>query len=165
MDSTDDTSPISAESTTPRWFQRVLPVLAIGVAVVALAALLVPAVRDELALSTSRQPERYVALYFPRSATTGAPVTCVHRGGKVRVRFAVASHLERRAAVAYRVTVNPYEKGLRLRSRTGATPVSPSTTVLTRERLALPRGRGYTVSVSLPAFDQRLRAHCRGRSS
>jgi len=165
VDSPDDTSPIPAESTTPRWFQRVLPVLALGVVVIGLAALLVPAFRDELALSTSRQPQRYVELYFPRSATTGAPVTCVHRGGKVRVKFAVASHLERRQAVAYRVAVNPHKKGQRIRSRTGATPVSPGTTALMRERLALPRGLGYTVSVSLPAFDQRLRAHCRGRSS
>jgi len=140
-------------------------VLAIGVAVVGLAALLVPAFRDELALSTGRQPERYVELYFPRSATTGAPVTCVHRRGKVRVRFTVASHLERRQAIAYRVSLNPKKKGQRLRSRTGATSVSPGTTVLMRERLALPRGLGYTLSVSLPAFDQRLRAHCRGRSS
>lgn len=165
MDSTDDTSPLSADSTAPRWFRRVLPILTIGVAVVGLAALLVPAVRDELALSTSQQPERYVELYFPRAATTGAPITCVHRGGKVLVRFAVASHLERRQNVSYRVSVNPQEKGQRTRSRTGLARVTPGATLLVRERLSLPRRLEFRVSVSLPAFDQRLRAHCQGPSS
>lgn len=164
MDSPDDTSPISEETTTPRWFQRVLPVMAIGVALVSLAALLSPAFRDQLALSTSRQAQPYVELFFPRSATTGAPIVCVHRGGKVRVRFALASHLQRRQAVAYRVSVNPQGKDSP-RSRTGAAVVTPGTTFLARERFVLPRGQGYTVSVSLPAFDQRLRAHCVGRSS
>ena len=66
--------------------------------------------------------------------------------------------------MAYRVSVNPQKKG-----RPGAglarRRCHPGTTFLARERLTLPRGLGYTVSVSLPALDQRLRAHCRGRSS
>ena len=147
---------------TPPWFQRVLPVTGLLVALITLGALLSPAFRDQVALSTSRQPQAYVELFFPRTTASRAPATCTRRGDSVRVRFVVASHLDQRQDVGYRVRVNPTGKDLRTRRKAGAIRLDPGSSRVVRKRFELPRGTGYTVTVVLPALDQQVRAHCRG---
>ncbi len=150
---------------TSRWFQRVLPMTGLAVALVALLALVWPAFRAEVALSTSRQPQPYVELYFPRLGPTGAPVTCLRRGGSVQVWFVVASHLERTERLAFRVRLDPRGAGERPLRSAGSVSVAPDDPRGVRRTFDLPRGTGYTVTVALPSLDQQLRAHCRGGRS
>ena len=51
-----------------RWFQRVLPVTGLVLAVAALLALVFPGFREQVALSATHEPQRYVALSFGRAA-------------------------------------------------------------------------------------------------
>jgi hypothetical protein len=156
-------APEQQTADAPRWFQRVLPVTGLVIAVIALAALAVPAFRDQVKLSVSRQPQPYVELYFARSVGPVAQVVCQRRGSAVGVRFVVASHLERSQAVAYRVSVDPASKGRRTLRKAGSAHTFPNKPTEVRKVFALPRGTAYTVSVTLPALDQQLRAHCSGR--
>jgi hypothetical protein len=146
----------------PRWFQRVLPVTGLALALVALAALVVPAFRDQVELSTSRQPEPYVELYFARSAAPNGQAVCTAQSGKAVVRFVVGSHLPKEQSVAYRVVVDPVAKGVRSSRAAGAVRVAPGSSAAVTKALVRPR-KGYTVSVSLPAQGQQLRAHCPGQ--
>ncbi len=101
-------------------------------------------------------------LYFARSAGPNGQAVCARKGKAARVRFVIASHLEERQAVAYRVSLDPAAKGKRTLRRAGSARVTPGAAFEVRKSFARPR-RGYTVSVSLPAFGQQLRAHCPGR--
>ena len=148
----------------PRWFERVLPMTALGVAVVGLAALLIPGLGDQAALSASRQPQPYVELYFAHSAAANGQAVCTAKGSKAYVRFVVGSHLEKRQAVAYRVVLTPVSKGVKAARAVGSVRVTPGTQAAVTKTFARPRG-AYTVSVRLPALDQQLRAHCPGRRS
>ncbi len=154
----------------PRWFQRALPMTVLAVVLVGVAALLVPAFRDQVELSTSRQSQPYVELYFQRTPGRTAQAVCSATGAAAQVRFVVASHLEERQGVAYRIAVSPTGKGKgkgkggAVQRRTGSVRVTPGTAVEVRKAFARPRG-GYTVSVRLPALGQQLRAHCAGRRS
>ncbi len=152
------------DATAPRWFQRVLPVTALGVALIGVVALLVPAFREQVELSTSQQSQPYVELYFQHTAGKTAQAVCTAKGTSAQVRFVVASHLQKREAVAYRISMGPTAKGAKAQRRAGAVRVTPGTAVEVRKSFALPR-KGYTVSVSLPALGQQLRAHCPGRRS
>jgi hypothetical protein len=149
---------------TPRWFQRVLPVTGLALLVVALAALAVPAVRDQVKLSVSRQPQPYVELYFARQAGPVAQAICIRRGSTVGVRFVIASHLERSQAVAYRVSVAPAGKDARAIRKGGSAHTTPKNPVEIRKTFTVPRRDGYTVTVGLPALGQQVRAHCAGGS-
>ena len=162
VSSPDETALEADAPPAPRWFQRVLPVTGLLVALVVLAALVSPAFRDEVALSTSRQSQSYVELYFARSAAPNGQAVCAGNGKSARVRFVIASHLEERQAVAFRVALDPDAKGKRTHRRVGSVRVTPGAAFEVRKSFARPR-RGYTVSVRLPAFDQELRAHCPGR--
>jgi hypothetical protein len=137
---------------------------AIAVALIALAALVSPAFRDQVELSTSRQAQPYVELYFARSASSTGQAVCTTKGAAARVRFVVGSHLDKRQGVAYRVSVDPAAKGQRTQRKAGSARVTPGTSVQVTKAFSVPRG-GYTVSVRLPALDQQLRAHCPGRRS
>jgi hypothetical protein len=152
------------DAPAPRWFQRVLPVTVLGVVLIGIAALLVPAFGDQVELSTSRQSQPYVELYFQRTAGKTAQAVCTTKGTSALVRFVVASHLEKRQAVAYRVSMSPAAKGAKAQRRAGAVRVTPGTAVEVGKSFVLPR-KAYTVSVSLPALGQQLRAHCPGRRS
>jgi hypothetical protein len=154
----------SAPEPNARWFQRVLPVTALAVALIGVAALLFPTFRDQVELSMSRQSQPYVELYFHRRAGKAAQVVCTTKGSTARVRFVVASHLDKRQAVAYRVSLVPTAKGAKAQRKAGSVRVTPSTAVEVRTSFVRPR-QGYTVSVRLPALDQQLRAHCPGRPS
>lgn len=156
-------APEQQQPDAPRWFQRVLPVTGLVIAVIALAALVVPAFRDEVKASVSRQSQQYVELYFARSVGPVAQIVCQRRGSAVGVRFVIASHLERSQAVAYRVAVDPTGKGQRTLRRAGSARTFPKKPTEVKTVFTLPRGAGYTVSVSLPALGQQLRARCSGR--
>ena len=145
----------STESARPRWWQRVLPVTALALALIALAALAVPGFRDQVALSASHEPEPYVELYFARAAD-GTQLVCTGDKRRVDVRFAITSHLDRASDVAYRVTVDGV-------TRTGTTSVEPGRTAAVHEAVAH-RG-AYDVSVRLPASGDKLSAHCPGGRS
>ncbi len=166
MDSHDTDAPDrEAEAKpSPRWFERVLPMTALGVAVVGIAALLIPGFGDEAAVSTSRQPQPYVELYFAHSSAPNGQAVCTVKGAKAYVRFVVDSHLEERQAVAYRVVLTPATKGAKAARKVGSVRVTPATRATVTKTFARPRG-AYTVSVRLPALDQQLRAHCPGRRS
>ncbi|MCW2762622.1 MAG: hypothetical protein JWR85_2823 [Marmoricola sp.] len=165
MDSPEESSPASAEQARHPWFRRALPVTAVALVVVALAALLSPGIRHQLDLSLRRQPSSYVELYFPKATPSGSPATCTRKGGTVRVAFVVESHLGSRRSVAYRVTLDPTTKGLRTKRKPGSAVVSPGKSVLVQKSFALPRREGYVVSVVLPDLDERLRARCQAPRS
>jgi len=140
----------STEEARPRWFQRVLPVTALTLALVALAALAVPGFRDQVALSASHRPEPYVELYFAR-ASDGTQLVCAGGKGSADVRFAIASHLDDTRDLAYVVTVDGT-------TRKGATSVEPGKTAVVHE--TLDHQGAYDVSVLLPASGDKLSAHC-----
>ena len=162
MDTTDDTSPAPDAPAAARWFQRVLPTTLLGVAVSGLAVLTVPGFRDQVELSVSRQPQPFVELYFAQPDPRDAQVVCARSGGSVRVRFVLTSHLVREEAIDYRVSVLP-ESATRAQREKGSVPVAPGASREVRTSFTVPSGQAYTVSVRLPALDQRLRAHCTGR--
>lgn len=166
MDSHDTDAPDRGADAkpAPRWFERVLPMTALGVAAVGIAALLIPGLGDQAALSTSRQPQPYVELYFAHSSAPNGQAVCTAKGAKAYVRFVVDSHLEERQAVAYRVVLAPAAKGAKTLREAGSVRVTPGTRAAVTRTFARPRG-AYTVSVRLPALDQQLRAHCPGRRS
>ena len=146
----------------PRWFQRVLPVAGLALALVALASLVVPAFRDQVELSTSRQPEPYVELYFARSAAPTGQAVCTAHAGRAVVRFVIGSHLADEQPVAYRIAVDPVARSARTSRAAGSVRVVPGASAVVTKAFVRPR-RGYTVSVSLPAQGQQLRAHCPGQ--
>ncbi len=156
-----------------------LPVTGLVLVVLAVGALVSPAFRDQVELSTSRRHQPYVELFFagasavPAAARAGASgpaeqtaqAVCTRRGAKVLVAFVVASHLDRRRPVAYRVVVDPVRRGLRTRRASGSATLGPGDSVVVRRRVRLPARAAYTVTVVLPGPDQRLRAHCAGGRS
>ncbi len=146
----------------PRWFQRVLPVTGLAIVLVALAALVVPAFRDQVELSTSRQPEPYVELYFAHAAAPDGQAVCTAKAGKAVVRFVIGSHLAKEHPVAYRVAVDPTAPGVKTSRAKQSVRVAPGASATVTKLFALPR-KGYTVSVGLPALGQQLRAHCPGQ--
>jgi hypothetical protein len=148
----------------PRWFQRVLPVTGLAIVLVALAALVVPAFRDQVELSTSHQPEPYAELYFARSAAPNGQAVCTAKAGKAVVRFVIGSHLAKEQRVPYRVAVDPTAPDVKTSRANQSVRVTPGASVTVTKVFALPR-KGYTVSVSLPALGQQLRAHCPGQRS
>ena len=147
----------------PRWYQRALLVTGLGALAIGLAVLAVPGFREQVELSTSRQPQPYVELYFTRSAAPNGQAVCLAKGRKALVRFVVGSHLATRQAVTYRVTLSPSARGGRTVRKAGSVGVTPDTSTEVVTSFARPRG-AYTVSVTLPALDQVLRARCPGRT-
>lgn len=166
-DDTESQPDAQAQQTpdAPRWFQRVLPVTGLVIAVIVIAALVVPSFRDQVKLSVSRQSQPYVELYFSRTVGPVAQVVCQRRGQAVGVRFVVASHLDQTQAVAYRVAVVPAGKGERALRKAGSARTFPGKATEVRKAFAVPRSKAYTVAVSLPAFGQQLRARCTGGRS
>lgn len=140
-----------------RWYQRVLPVTVLATALVGLAALLVPAVRDQIELSATHRPEPYVALYFSR--TTTGQLVCAGDGDTTRVAVTVESHLAHAAQVRWIIGVGP-AGGQRLTAvRRGTLALDAGETADLVRRL--PRAaRAQAVRVVLPDLGQGLRAHC-----
>jgi hypothetical protein len=136
----------------PRWYQRVLPVSVTAIVVVAVAALLVPGVRDQLRLSATHEPQRYVELGFARGADGTLDVCST---GTPRAAFTVTSHLGEERALSYVVTAGQVR-------RTGTVTVAPGDSATVTERLP-DAGRRYRLDVSLPDLDQRIHARCPGQ--
>ena len=132
---------------------------------VALAALVVPAFRDQVALSTeppARSPTSSSTSPAPPRADGQA--VCTAKGAKARVRFVVGSHLERAAGgrLPGRRSPRP-RKGAQTVREAGSVRVTPGTRAGGHAGRSPGPARRYTVSVRLPALDQQLRAHCPGR--
>ena len=142
----------------PRWFQRALPVTGLVLLLVGLAALLLPAVRDQVAVSTTRQDQPYVELFFTQ--TRPVEDSMCGRAGPGEVRFTVASHLEEQRRLAYRVVVAPADG--EPRTTRGTLRVAPGDIRRVRAQLLTPTTQDYTLTVRLPALDQQIRAHCSG---
>ena len=136
------------DGTSPRWYQRALPVTGVVLVVLAVAALLVPGLRHQVALSTTREPQPYVELYFSQ----GRPAAQVACGRQVR--FTVVSHLENERRLGYRVTAGagPEKQGT-VRLRPGQAR---------QVRVPVSAGGAHRVTVRLPATDQHLLVHCSG---
>lgn len=141
-----------------RWYQRVLPMTTLVLALAALAALVLPGFRHEVALSASHRTEPYVELAFPRPAV-GSPVVCATSTGTPRVEFLLTSHLDDAEELDYEVAVGPArKKGTR---QSGTVTVEPGETAQVTRFLGRSE-RPYVVTVRLPSTDQELRAHCPG---
>lgn len=146
-----------------RWYQRVLPVTTLVLAVVALATLALPGVREQVVLSASHRSEPYVELAFPRPAV-GAPVVCATSTGTPRVEFLLTSHLDDADELAYEVAVDPAQgKGSHRKGshQSGTVTVKPGETAQVTRFLGRSE-RPYVVTVRLPSTGQELRAHCPG---
>jgi hypothetical protein len=163
VDTPDQTGPAPDAPPATRWFQRVLPTTALGLAILGLAVLVVPGFRDQVELSVSRQPQPFVELYFAQPAPHLPQVVCARHGDSARVRFALTSHLQRAQAVDYRVAVAPSLRGARTQREQGTVRVVPGESRDVTTSFTLRRGTGYTVSVRLPGLDQQLQARCPGR--
>jgi hypothetical protein len=129
----------------------VLPVTALGVGLVALLALAVPTVRDQIALSASHQPQQYVALSFARAADGTVPV-CTVTGDDVSVAFAVDSGLREERSIAYVVQVGQER-------RSGTVDVRPGESAGVTQVLPRPK-KHFAVAVRLPDADREVLAHC-----
>jgi hypothetical protein len=142
---------------------RLLPTTTLGVVVIALAALLVPGVRDQVMLSVSHRPEQYVELYFPRPSA-GPPTTCTRRRDSVRVGFVVASHLDAQKSIAYRVAVarTVRVRHARVLDKRGTVSVDAGGKRRVERSFTMRAHHPYSVSVSLPALHQQLHARCPG---
>jgi hypothetical protein len=137
----------------------VLPVTGLVIALVALAMLLVPGFRDQVRLSTTRESQPFVELYFPQSPSA-AEARCPTGGGPAEVRFTVVSHLDRVRQLAYFVSVEGAGEPVEKR---GQVRIEPGQSRLVRTALDVPSAA--TVTVRLPGRDQLLRAHCPGATS
>lgn len=135
------------------WYRRVLPVAALAVGLVALLALAVPSVRDQIELSASHQPQQYVALSFARDADGTVPV-CTLTGDDVSVVFTVDSGLREARTLDYVVQVGQDK-------RDGTVEVQPGESVDVTQVLHRPT-KHFAVAVRLPEADREVIAHCGG---
>ena len=140
----------------PRWRPRVLPVTGLLLAAGALLALLVPGVREQLALSATHQAQRYVALSFARG-DDGTVVVGTGSRTAVKVRFVVESHLASERELAYEIGVGDAR-------RTGTVRVAPGQATEVARAVRRPAGR-FDITVRLPELDQQVVAHCPGATS
>ncbi|WP_460834743.1 hypothetical protein [Nocardioides hungaricus] len=127
------------------------------VGVVALLALLLPGLRDQLALSATHRQQEYVALSFARG-DDGTVATCERARGRLRVGFVVTSALPEARELGYVVAVGDSEVD-------GRVTVAPGESAGVARVVPLPRERRFDVEVRLPAEDRRIRAHCGGAGS
>ena len=134
------------------WHRRVVPVTTSVVGLVALLALLLPGVRDQLALSATHEQQEYVALSFARS-DDGTVATCERTGRQVRVGFVVTSELAGDRELGYVVTVGDSEVD-------GNVVVAPGGSAGVVRVLPLPDSSTYDIEVRLPDEDRRVLAHC-----
>jgi hypothetical protein len=141
-----------ADHPTARWYQRVVPVVALGLAGGLLLVLVSPGVREQLALSASHRPQEYAALSFAR-APAGTVEVCTGPRGAVRVRFSVESHLREARDLAYEVSVGTDH-------RLGTLRVAPGETTDVTRRLPRPADGAFSVVVRVPELDEHVLAHC-----
>jgi len=147
-----------ADPDSARWHHRVVPVTGIVLALLAVAALVSPGFRDQVVLSTSRQPQPFVELFFTQTAQyADAGSRCVRDGDSLGVAFTVASHLEAPDSLAFQVSVDPArDEGI----QRGVVDLDPGESRDVRTWVTAPDDRAQTVTVRLPDLDQELRARC-----
>lgn len=148
--------------TAPRWFQRALPMGGLFLALAALAALLVPGFRDQVSLSTTRQPQPFVEMYLPQSRPAHDAVCGNDRS---EARFVVTSHLVERQSLRYRVEWRLPDRVEPVEVRTGRVRLDPEQTRQVRASVPDAPAEPHTVVVRLPRHDQLLRVHCPGDRS
>lgn len=146
-----------------RWWQRatgVLPVTIVLALALGVSAFLVPSVREQLRLSTTRIPESYVALYAEKGTTTSVDTACVARDRRVPVLFYLRPHGNAPASISYEVTLrsaahvfDTVNGSVRTAGYAGAIPL--------RQVLKAPPGRGWVITVRLTRTGQTLALHCR----
>lgn len=140
-----------------RWYQRVLPVTGLVLAVAALLALVFPGFREQVALSATHEPQQYVALSFGR-APDGTVVFCTGSRSAVKVQFAVESHLAESRELEYELSVGDNR-------RTGTVRVDPGETTEVTRAVRRPADGRFEVTVRLPEVGQQVLAHCSGARS
>jgi hypothetical protein len=144
------------EAGPTHWWQRLLPVSGIAAALLALVAVQLPGLGDEIELSTSRSPQPFVEL-----SLVGRPdALCARRSPQVR--FRIESHLRRARTLGYRIGVDPArarEQAVRERGRTSIAPGEARS--LSAEAVA-PVGTAYDITVRVLHRPERLRVHCDG---
>lgn len=139
------------------WHRRVVPVTTLVVGAVALLALVLPGVREQVALSATHQEQEYVALSFGRTEQDTV-VTCATTGRRASVGFVVTSARSAARTIPYEVTVGDARVA-------GSVDLEPGESADVTEVLPRPRRGEYDVEVRLPEDDRRIHAHCGGAAS
>jgi len=139
----------------PRWWQRVVPVAGLALALAATAAFALPGLDDELQLSTSRHPQPFVELYL-----SGPPANLCARGEAPRVRFGVNSHLQQPRRIGYTISVSA--QGQEVSREAARIRIRPGQARSVRTRVAAPAAAPYTVAVNLRHRPETVRVHCPG---
>jgi hypothetical protein len=139
----------------PRWWQRVVPVAGLALAMAATAAFALPGLDDQLELSTSRQPQPFVEL-----SLSGPPAKLCAGGEAARVRFRVTSHLQELRRIGYTVSVSA--NGREVSRKAARIRIAPGRARSVRTRTAAPTAAPYTVTVNLRHRPETVRVHCAG---
>lgn len=140
------------------WYQRAVPTTLLGVLVLLLATLLVPGLRDELALTVTRRTVPHVELYLSGPSAKAAQDGCRRRGDTVAVEFTVRNHLGGAEVVPFRVVLRPSAGPARV--RTGAVDLDGAQDAVVRARFRGAPNEAYAVHILLPGRDERLRLQC-----
>jgi len=130
----------------------------LGLLVLSLAGLLVPGLRDELALTVTRRTVPHVELYLSGPSAEAAQDGCRRRGGTVMVEFTVRSHLGEAEVVPFRVVLRPSARTARV--RTGTVDLAGAQDAVVRERFRVAPDEAYAVRILLPGRDERLLLRC-----
>ena len=142
----------SEEATSPRWFQRALPLTALAV-LATVAVVVLGSGNEQIRLSTTRQEQPFVEL----GLTTAPQTLCSDK--VIRFGYTLVSHLDTRETLALRVTADPAAG--RSVSKQGEVALSPGESRAFRVRLEAPRGK-YDVAVSIADRPETIRIHCDG---
>lgn len=133
-----------------------VPLLLAAVVFAALAALVSPAVRHQLAVSFSRQSTPYVELYLDdATGARGCPVSA----GPLPIAATLRSHLDAPATLGWTATVTT--AGGTVRAKTAGTLTTrPGGSVPITAVVAVPARRAYTVTLGLTGRREHLILHC-----
>lgn len=141
----------------PRWYERVVTTTLLGVVALTLAVLLVPGLRDQLALTATRREVPRIELWFSGPTEKAVRDGCRERGA-ARVEFTVRSHGDGPKTVPFRVLL--VRDGQRARVRSGAVNLAEGDAAVVRQRFRLAAGQPYSVRVTLPGRPERLHLVC-----
>jgi hypothetical protein len=129
----------------------------LGVVALTLAVLLVPGLRNELALTASRREVPRIELWFSGPTERAVRDGCRGRGA-ARVEFTVRSHVDGPVTVPFRVLLVRDKQRARVRS--GAVDLASGDAAVVRHRFRIAAGQPYSVRVMLPGRPERLHLRC-----